>query len=247
MKNEHKGVLYLEKYVELVIKNLKSKLLENNFISSEISEQNNEGSFDIKISSIPQDSEISKTCFFVLKYESYKVNLSLKDSDNILSSWLLDQNSDAKFIEFIVNDFLEIILKSVDIKTPDTHKIKKKSKSETINYYNFLDKICEIFPEIKPEFYNETSSYGENFRVVHFVKNFLVPNINKLCASNKNGNLEKISKYLCNSYINGDETVKSLVTMGIFNSIVGEKQRNSLYVSLPAAMKKVFMASWRQK
>ncbi|BED91888.1 MAG: hypothetical protein CfP315_0431 [Candidatus Improbicoccus pseudotrichonymphae] len=178
-------------------------------------------------------------------------NLSLLTGERILSSWVFDENNTRKENELIVNDFLDIILKSFrfasDNGTSEDDDDTGNTDNTAFDTSKFMKKICSIFPEVK-EKYSKIENEPENYpKFLNFIKENINPRINEILKIKKNKKIsEKLFKHLTVSYAYGDEILRCIITMLIFNGIDNEKIETAKAYLVPT-MKKVVDMSYKFK
>jgi hypothetical protein len=124
-------------------------------------------------------------------------------------------------------------------------ELENKLEVPAMDSHRFFDRFTSVFPDLKSEFAIEREGYRGNFSPVKF-SSLIAERVTELLRVGKEKNkLERIFKFLSGAYVNGDETVKCLVTMAIFNEISGSLERSFARTFLSSAMRKVWDASAR--
>ncbi|MDR1467588.1 MAG: hypothetical protein LBI55_04175 [Oscillospiraceae bacterium] len=200
-------------------------------------------SFDFKREKFQKNNKnigeffIGKNVKYELSYDSSSSVFLLKscdpescDDQTILSKWLFDSSTDAnKQINAITTDFLE----SVGVSGPKdsirkiSKNIKKRKKDENFDAdpMFLINRIANIFPELKAEIQEEKRAY-ENFRFVNFTKQNINPKLkNFLKSQPDNGKVKKISEIFDGLYKSGDLDARSIITIVILSSIDDESEK----------------------
>ena len=132
-------------------------------------------------------------------------------------------------------------------KKKDTKIVKKTSgkEEENVGVIFFMNRLASIFPNIKEKIMIEKEN-NQNFRVVKFLNDEILPEIHKLFSNKKDNKIEKFFKLLENMYKNGDLDVRCIISMGILNNIDDEEMKN-INKYLSEDFKKVMKASFKYK
>ena len=190
---------------------------------------------------------------YTIRYDIENQVISLFDLDCIkeedkfcksISSWYFSQEKmTSKDSDDICNDFLEIMVN----KKKDTKIVKKTSgkEEENVGVIFFMNRLASIFPNIKEKIMIEKEN-NQNFRVVKFLNDEILPEIHKLFSNKKDNKIEKFFKLLENMYKNGDLDVRCIISMGILNNIDDEEMKN-INKYLSEDFKKVMKASFKYK
>lgn len=164
----------------------------------------------------------------------------------VLSSWLFNSDATtAKDIKIICEEFINLTRE-----TPKNmlNSIKNKSVSSEDNtdFSFFMNRMITYLPELKDKWISEKQKQGD-LKILKFSKNNLLPNFLRFVNENKN-NKKKISKFfgvLENLYNNGDENVRSIITMVLLNGV--ENDRDLIQTAMTAEFKKVCVNSLKLK
>ncbi len=162
----------------------------------------------------------------------------------IVSSWLFEEeNISQKDIDTIIRDFSETIFNNTknNIKKNMTKKNQNQDENNVTGLF-FANRMATIFPRIKNLIQKEKETYN-NFRIVSFTKNIILPEINNLINQKNAANLKKLGKVLSDLYINGTLDVKSVITMVILNNL--DKNIFEQYLSIE--LKKAWECSLKYK
>jgi len=206
---------------------------------------------------------INKDKIFIEKNLAYKViykelekkfELNVCEADKIdennwtlISAWLFDPETDTeKQAKSIAEDFFQTVRRPQknNIKL---NKIKKKRDEDgNVDYIFFINRLANVFPELKEEINSELENY-ESFRQVNFTKNFICPKINFILKNLEKEKIKKIGNILNNLYNTGDLDVRSLITIIILNSIQDKNSENEILKYLSEELKKAWNAAKKFK
>lgn len=208
--------------------------------------------FDISKKSKNEISISRDSVNYSVKYDEDRKVIVLEnvDSENSseLASWLLD---DLKFtqkdVALISKDFIETMA-GKDKKNIKQSKKKNKSSDESnITGLFFANRMVNIFPELKEEIQNEKAEYAE-FRSANFAVEHILPKVQKLSENlSDKSKLSKFGKLLSDLYKNGTLDTRSIITMGILNSIKGENAVKNLKSVFSEEMNKAWDAALKYK
>lgn len=137
-----------------------------------------------------------------------------------LSVWLFDEETGERAdADSIVNDFVDIV------KGPKTATLvqqkKKKSKNEerAVDPLFFLNRLVNIFPEIKDEMKEERIVYGQ-IRFATFAKENVAPKCQDLAENYPDSELtEKMCTIFSDLYKSGDLDLRSVISISVLNNI----------------------------
>lgn len=165
-----------------------------------------------------------------------------------ISLWLFDPETDGeKEAESISNDFVDTIEGPKRKAIVQATKKKKKDQEGNVDPLFFMNRMVNIFPELKEEIRIEREQYG-SIRGVAFTENNLLPKINELFTlyPNDTARIEKMATVFSDMYHSGDLDVRSLVTYIILNSLE-EKDIQRMEEKFSDDLKKAWKASRRFK
>lgn len=165
-----------------------------------------------------------------------------------LSSWLFDVESlTRKDINLIAEDFIETMSGKNKKYTKQSKKSTKSSDESNITGIFFANRMVNIFPDLKLEIQKEKDFY-ERFRSASFACENILPKIQKFAENPSEKNkFVKLGKLLSEMYENGTLDVRSIITMGILNSISGEKETQNLKKVLTPELNKAWDAALKYK
>lgn len=207
-------------------------------------------------------SNSENTILFVKESDGYKVSFdetknkfelidcSLKNNEvtaeKILSTWLFDpQNDTEKEAKDIAADFAETL--GGISRRANKKMAQKKKKSDDENNVNplfLMNRIANIFPELKDAVLEEKENY-ENFRGVIFAREKAMLFVKETLTSGMpKDKFKKLCTVFSNLYASGDLDTKAIITIVFLNSIddttARENIENTVSEDLKAAMKEAF-------
>lgn len=207
-------------------------------------------------------NNIENTILFVKESDGYKVSFdeaknkfelfdcSLENNEvtaeKILSTWLFDpQNDTEKEAKDIAADFAET-LGGMNKRT-SKKMAKKKKKADDENNANplfLMNRIANIFPELKDAVLEEKESY-ENFRAVTFAREKAMPFVKETLTSGMpKDKFKKLCTVFSNLYASGDLDAKAIITIVFLNAVddtaARENIENTVSEDLKFAMKEAF-------
>ena len=207
-------------------------------------------------------NNIENTILFVKESDGYKIRFdetknkfelfdcSLENnevtSEKNLATWLFDpQNDNEREAKDIAADFAET-LGAVN-KRANKKIVKKKKKSDDENNTNplfLMNRIANIFPELKDAVMEEKENY-ENFRGVTFAREKAMPFVKEtLTSGNPKDKFKKLCTVFSNLYASGDLDTKAIITIVFLNAVdettARENIENMVSEDLKPAMKEAF-------
>ena len=137
-----------------------------------------------------------------------------------LALWLFDQQegerSDA---ESIANDFLEIVRGPKQIKQAQQKRKRGKDEDRSVDPAFFVNRLVNIFPELKEEINEEKILYGK-VRPVTFIKEKVLGKCENLASAKPQGEqMKKLCALLDDMYKNGDMDLRSVITSVLLNGL----------------------------
>ncbi|MBO6126844.1 MAG: hypothetical protein J6P21_02445 [Clostridia bacterium] len=216
------------------MKQLFEKFIENFYVR--VTESNLE---KIKISDFCFEFKNKEVCY-AIKYVSPCI--ILETNNNKVCEWLLDKDASKKYLEDVLEDFVNIILKKKPECAKKEMKIIKDQKETNVN--KMADKLLHFFPNFR-ENYFLLEKISEK---ISFFNNKIMPEINNMICRTKDDNkTERMFKNLCDDYVFGDSQTRCIVTMLFFRGIKNKKSRKKIRNLLPNYMKKTWDATLRVK
>lgn len=168
----------------------------------------------------------------IYELKMYKVINGIRDEKSLsISKWLFDKDSDTlKEAEQIAEDFYHSVSPD-EVKKPKVREIRKRDKDDNVDVLFFINRLINIFPELKEKLQEERANY-EEFRSVTFTRENVAPVINKFLSDKPDKTrLKKLGNVLSDMYDNGNVDVRGLITIVILSSIKEEYSgvlRNSI-------------------
>lgn len=135
-----------------------------------------------------------------------------------LSLWLFDEQEGTRAdAASIANDFLEIVQGPKRVAVVQQKKKRGKSDERNIDPLFFINRLANIFPELKEDLKEERIVYGQ-VRYATFVKTYVVPKCEDLAIRYKNSELaEKLCTLFSDMYADGDMDLRSILTITLLN------------------------------
>ena len=182
------------------------------------------------------------------KFELFECSLENNEvtSEKNLATWLFDpQNDTEREAIDIAADFAET-LGAVN-KCANKKIVKKRKKSDDENNTNplfLMNRIANIFPELKDAAMEEKENY-ENFRGVTFAREKAMPFVKEtLTSGNPKDKFKKLCTVFSNLYASGDLDTKAIITIVFLNAVddttARENIENMVSKDLKSAMKEAF-------
>lgn len=144
-----------------------------------------------------------------------------------LSAWLFDMKSGERAdAESIVNDFLEVVRgpKRVAV-VQQQRKRSAKGENRTVDPLFFINRLVNIFPEVKEELNEEKIVYGQ-VRSITFLRAHVLPRVEDLVKKYPDSEpVGKLCDLLDDMYKNGDMDLRSIVTYVFCNGLSEESFR----------------------
>lgn len=193
----------------------------------------------MKISDFCFEFKNNEVCY-IIKYISPCI--ILEKNNNKICEWLLDENSSRKYLEDILEDFVNIILNKKPKFTKKETKIISDQKEISVD--KMADKLLHFFPNCREDYFL-LEKISEK---ISFFNNKIMPEINKMICRTKDDNkTERMFKNLCDDYIFGDSQTRCIITMLFFRGVKNKKSRKKIRNLLPSYMKKTWDATLRVK
>ena len=140
-----------------------------------------------------------------------------------LSLWLFDEKEgDRRDAESILNDFLDVVRGPKRVATVQQKRKRGKDDERNVDPMFFMNRLANLFPELKNELNEERIMYGQ-VRYVTFVKEKAVPKCEEIALRDPDGDTcKKLCALLDDMYKNGDLDVRSIVTVSLLNTMSDE-------------------------
>ena len=197
-----------------------------------------------------KESDGYKVCFDETKNKFELFDCSLENnevtSEKNLATWLFDpQNDTEREAKDIAADFAETL--GIVNKRTNKKIVKKKKKTDDENNTNplfLMNRIANIFPELKDAIMEEKENY-ENFRGVTFAREKAMPFVKEtLTSGNPKDKFKKLCTVFSNLYASGDLDTKAIITIVFLNAVddttARENIENMVSEDLKSAMKEAF-------
>ena len=136
-----------------------------------------------------------------------------------LSLWLFDEKEGTRAdAESILNDFLEVVQGPKRVAVVQ-QKRRGKDGERTVDPLFFVNRLVNIFPELKDELNQEKIVYGQ-VRYVTFVKAHVAARCQDLAKKYPDSDpMKKLCSLLDDMYKTGDLDTRSVVTMALLNEL----------------------------
>lgn len=137
-----------------------------------------------------------------------------------LAMWLFDEKEgDRADAESIANDFLDIVRGPRQLKQIQQKRKRGKDEERSVDPVFFINRLVNIFPEIKEDINGEKIVYGQ-VRPATFVRDKVVPKCESL-ANTRTGSdaMKKLCALLDDMYKNGDMDLRSVITAVLLNGL----------------------------
>ena len=136
-----------------------------------------------------------------------------------LSLWLFDEKEGTKAdAESILNDFLEVVRGPKRVAVVQ-QKRRTKDGDRSVDPLFFVNRLVNIFPELREPLNQEKITYGQ-VRYVTFVKAHAVALCKDLALKYPNSDpMRKLCALLDDMYKNGDLDTRSMVTISLLNEL----------------------------
>jgi hypothetical protein len=138
-----------------------------------------------------------------------------------ISMWLFDPEQDTvREAEGIASDFVETIQGPKRTAVVQAAKKKKKEEDTNVTPLFFMNRLVNVFPELKTSIQIEKEEY-EQFRGVTFTREKVLPLFLQLVNQPQvdEARYVKLCNLLSDLYSAGDQDVRSIITMVLLNSV----------------------------
>ncbi|WP_322174347.1 DUF7674 family protein [Acutalibacter caecimuris] len=137
-----------------------------------------------------------------------------------LSAWLFDmKTADRSDAESIINDFLEVVRGPKRVAVVQQRKKAAKGEDRTVDPLFFINRLANIFPEIKGELNEEKIVYGQ-VRYITFLKAHVIPRADDLLQKYPDSEpADKLCALLDDMYKNGDMDLRSIISFTFLNGL----------------------------
>ena len=170
--------------------------------------------------------EVAYSLLYDKKAQHFELRSTSLDEDGVpgewrrLSLWLFDEQAgDRADAESIANDFLDVVKGPARMQQVQQKRRRGKDEERNIDPLFFLNRLVNVFPEVKEELNGEKIVYGQ-VRPVAFVKEKIVPKCESLASRSPDGEaMKKLCALLDDMYKNGDMDLRSIVTAVLLNGL----------------------------
>lgn len=140
-----------------------------------------------------------------------------------LSMWLFDrENGQREDADSILNDFLEVIRGPKRVAIVQQKRKKGKDEERNVDPMFFVNRLVNIFPELKVPLNEEKITYGQ-VRFATFLKEKAAPLVEDLAVKYPASDpCKKLCALFDDMYANGDMDLRSLMTYTLFNTMSDE-------------------------
>lgn len=137
-----------------------------------------------------------------------------------LSMWLFDKREgDKGDAESILSDFLEVVRGPKRVALVQQKRKRGKDDERSVDPLFFLNRLVNIFPELKDELNEEKIMYGQ-VRFVTFVKQKVAPKCEDLAVKYPDSEpCKKLCALFDDMYKNGDLDLRSILTVSLLNTM----------------------------
>lgn len=190
--------------------------------------------------------EVAYSLLYATKRQSFILrSTTLTDSGKPgtwreLSAWLFDMKSGERAdAESIVNDFLEVVRgpKRVAV-VQQQRKRSAKGENRTVDPMFFINRLANLFPEVKEELNQEKIVYGQ-VRFITFLRAHILPRVEDLVKKYPDSEpVGKLCDLLDDMYKNGDMDLRSIITY-VFCNGLSEESFRVLHERFDGDLKKV--------
>ncbi len=163
-----------------------------------------------------------------------------------VSTWLFDPDEHSnKDAIAIAEDFIESIVGKTPLVRAKKTK-KKKTDDNTIDAMFLINRLVNIWPELKADVSYEKENY-ESFRSVTFVSEKVLPLFKTELNKNNSPKLKKIATVMSDMYKGGDLDARGIITSIMLNSIDNMNKIQEFETLLSEELKKAWKYSRKLK
>lgn len=212
---------------------------------------------DQKFIKKPTDLKNANALIFESKNIAYRVSYYLENKKYELASceikngeydqkwksisvWKFDPYSDKiQDAQDIANDFFSTLQGPKQISLAKSNKNKSKSDESNADPLFLMNRLVNVFPDLKAEIKSEKEHY-EAFRGVIFTKEQVIPLIPKFLNTANSAAIKKFSKILSDMYSSGDLDTRGIITYVILNEIEAQNKISKIWNYLSTDLQKAF-------
>ena len=201
-----------------------------------------------------KNSDGYKVCFDETKNKFELLECCVENdvvvSEKNLSTWLFDPQTDGeKEAKEIAVDFAKTV-GGTNNKSGKKMSAKVKKKSDDENNQNSLflmNRIANIFPELKEAVLEEKENY-ENFRGVTFAREKAMRFVKEtLISGEPKDKFKKLCTVFSNLYASGDIDAKSIITIVFLNEIDDANAREKIAGMVSKELKSAMAEAYKLK
>lgn len=157
-----------------------------------------------------------------------------------ISVWKFDPDSDKiQDAQDIANDFFSTLQGPKQVSLAKSNKHKNKSDESNADPLFLMNRLVNVFPELKSEIKFEKEHYS-SFRGVTFTKEQVIPLVSKFLNTANLAAIKKLGKILSDMYSSGDLDTRGIITYVILNEIENENNTAKIWDHLSADLQKAF-------
>ncbi len=235
----------MKKAFQLIVDRISAALLEQQFSLVEATEENTA-------------LFVNETTAYSLFYDKEKKQFALRTcpvtedgpdgSWKTISAWLFDPDIDSqRDAEGIAADFAETIQGPKRKAIVQGAKKKKKDAENTVDPLFLMNRLVNIFPELREEIRVEKECYS-TFRGVTFTEKNVLPRMQSLLRQRTNSaKLKKFCALLSDMYHVGDLDVRGIITALLLNSIEEEEMCRRVEEEISDELKKAWKTARKLK
>lgn len=137
-----------------------------------------------------------------------------------LSLWLFDEKEGTKAdVESIIGDFLEVVRGPKRVAMVQQKKKRGKDDERSVDPMFFVNRVVNIFPEMRDALNEEKIMYGQ-VRFVNFTKKNIVPKCDDILKNSPDSETgKKLVSLFDDMYKNGDLDLRSVLTIALINEL----------------------------
>lgn len=174
-------------------------------------------------------SDVAYGVFYEKRQQRFELKSTTLDNDGkptawrSLSLWLFDEQDGTRDDAVsIANDFLEIVQGPKRVALVQQKKKRGKNDERNIDPLFFINRLANIFPELKEDLKEERIVYGQ-VRYAIFIKEKVAPKCEELAIRYKDSELtEKLGTLFSDMYADGDMDLRSILTVTLLNHMSEE-------------------------
>lgn len=175
---------------------------------------------------------------YSLLYDEKRQRFQLRSADcspeglpgewHSVSLWLFDSKEGTRQdAESILNDFLEAVEGPRQLASVSQKKKRNREDERVIDPLFFLNRLVNLFPDLKEDMNQERIGYGQ-IRFVTFTKAHVISRVEGLLSGKGHGSdRQKLVTLLEDMYKDGDPDLRALITAVLLNGLSDEAFQNA--------------------